>query len=267
MFPKEHGGWAMLLLPYIIGLGVAGRIGLESLLFLLGILFVFMASEPLGVLAKVWRSKGRGERPRLGPALRWLSLYLCAAGLATVLLVVLYGRWWLILFGALGLAFLGLQGLLESRRMDRTVSGELVGAVGLALSAPGVYYATLGELEPMALFLWLLTALHSAGSVLYINLRLRHYIARGKCASLGERLALGKDTIAYLVILAAVLSGLNYLGHLPLLALVAFLPLFYKVARGIYRASPRFSFKRLGYFELANSVLFAALLVLSYTLN
>ena len=262
MIPKEHGGWAMLLIPYVIGLGVAERIGLESLLFLAGILLVFLASEPLSVLVKSLR--GKGPNNRRDSALRWLLIYLFLAGLVSVTVILLYGRWWLILFGVLGLTSLGLQGFVESRRMDRTITGELVGALGLSLSAPGVYYVTLGDLGQIAFLLWLLSSLHSMGSVLYVNLRLRHHIARGKCTGLRDRLALSKNTIVFLVILVAVLVGLGYLGHVPLLALAAFIPLVYKAVRAIYRASPSFSFKRVGLLELASSAVFAAVLIMSY---
>ncbi|MBI2863261.1 MAG: YwiC-like family protein [Chloroflexi bacterium] len=265
MIPKEHGGWAMLLVPYIIGLGVAARVGLASLLFLLSILLVFLASEPLSVLVKSFRLRDNG--PRRGSALRWLLAYLFLAGLATAPVVVIYGRWWLVLFGVLGLGFLGLQGLVECKRVDRTTIGEVVGALGLSLSAPGVYYATLGDLGATAFLLWLLSALHSTGSVLYVNLRLRQFKARGECPGIGARLALGRETLLYVAMLVAVLIGLAYFGQMPILALVAYLPLVGKALRAFYRISPAFSFKRLGYVELASALFFAIMLVLSYSVS
>ncbi|MDO8670490.1 MAG: YwiC-like family protein [Dehalococcoidia bacterium] len=264
MFPKEHGGWAMLLIPYVIGLGVAARLGLESLLFLCGILLVFLASEPLSVIVKSLRVNSLGPISRRGAALRWFLLYLSLTGLATLPIVLVYDRWWMVLFGVLGLSFLGLQGFIEARRMDRTIAGELVGAVGLSLSAPGVYYVTLGDLDATALLLWLLCALHMMGSVLYINMRLRQHLARGKCSDFSARLAIGRKVIVYLAVLLAVLVVLSLLGQVPILAIVAFVPFVYKVLRAILWLIPSFSFKRIGLLELAGSALFAGLLILSY---
>src|SRR3990172_10692468 len=91
--PKEHGAWAMLVMPCMVGVGVAGRVVPEALLFLLAAVFLFAARYPLELVVKDLTVKnGRAGRPR-GEALSWLAGYGALAGLCGVTLFFVYGRW------------------------------------------------------------------------------------------------------------------------------------------------------------------------------
>ncbi|MBI4299863.1 MAG: YwiC-like family protein, partial [Chloroflexi bacterium] len=47
LIPKEHGAWAMLLVPFVIGAAVAGRWDLKVTLLLVSVLCLYVARNPL----------------------------------------------------------------------------------------------------------------------------------------------------------------------------------------------------------------------------
>ena len=62
---------------------------------------------------------------------------------------------------------------LVSRRLERRQAGvELVATGVLSLAAPGAYWVGIQRYDPLGWWLWLLTWLQSAASILYAYLRL-----------------------------------------------------------------------------------------------
>jgi hypothetical protein len=72
--PRENGDWVMLYAPFVLGVAVAGRVNLPTLLLLLSTTAAFISRESLLVY---WRARARGrEAAESG----WmLSLYLALA--------------------------------------------------------------------------------------------------------------------------------------------------------------------------------------------
>jgi hypothetical protein len=56
--PKEHGAWAMLYVPFVLGMAVAGRVSWEVLLLLLSTTAIFISRESLLLW---WRARVRGR--------------------------------------------------------------------------------------------------------------------------------------------------------------------------------------------------------------
>src|SRR5499427_9693670 len=72
--PKEHGAWAMLYVPFALGVAVVGRVNWQVLLLLLSATAVFISRESLLLY---WRACARGRAaPEAGRA---LSIYLALA--------------------------------------------------------------------------------------------------------------------------------------------------------------------------------------------
>lgn len=260
ILPREHGAWAMLLIPLVVSLAVAGRWGLEGPLFLGTCLALYSSRQPLTVLARTQNQPGAREQ---SSARFWLVVY-GVLGLAFGLpLLYPYGRWLLLPWAAIFAAFTAAHFYLRQQRLDRTVPGELVTIAGLALTAPGAYYVARG-LEPTALYLWLLTTLYSGASVFYVRMKLRHRSLRRPARGLGERVALGKGNLLYQGLLVLTLATVVAWGQVPLLAPLAFAPLLVKVANAILRGGPEVNIKQVGWTEVAHSVAFTFLLIGTY---
>ena len=265
--PREHGAWAMLIMPWVVGVGVAGRVVPEALLFLLAAVCCFGARYPLGILAKERSAKGgRAGRTRSEP-LFWLAGYGALAGLCGAALLFGYGRWGLLPLGLAALPLLALQPALRRHRLDRTVVGELLAFAGLALTGPGAYYVSTGRPDATAGLVWLLTFLYAGASVFYVKLRVKQRMLRAAAFGLGQRWLLGRDMALYQAILLATVALLAITRQVPWLAPAAFAPLSYKVVRDIWRVAPELNLRRLGLVEIGHSVAFVVLLIAAYAVG
>lgn len=248
MLPREHGAWAMLLMPYLLGTMAAGWGGWPSLLLLLAILALFSAGRPLELTIQ-----GR----RNGALLR-LAIYSLAGIVAGLGLLLLYDRWMLLL-GVIPGSVLVLQLWLRMRRLDRTWPVRLVSIAALSATGPAAYYAASSALDNTALAVWLLPFAYSGASVFYVRLYYRP-LSKGRGSSdLEGRVAAEHQMLGFLAVVLAATAALGVTGVLPPLAIVAFVPLAVKAIIACGRRGSRPALQRLGLEELAHSLLFLVL--------
>src|SRR5262247_3466589 len=155
--PKEHGAWAMLYVPFILGVAVAWRVNWPVLLLLLSATAVFISRESLLVY---WRARARG-RDAVEAGKSFL-LYLALAAAFGAPLILAFGLIWLIPLGLIGAALLLINGRQATRMEERGTTGEIMAIAGLTMTAPAAYYAAGGRWEMAAFRLWMLSALYMA---------------------------------------------------------------------------------------------------------
>src|SRR5512145_1575263 len=119
--PKEHGAWAMLYVPFVLGVLVAGRVGLPTLWALLAMTALFFARETL------WRLRRARSRQRPAAAL-WRALAVEAAivVLCGSLLIFSHALLWFAPLGVVGLLLLGFNLERTEQREERSVAAQLV---------------------------------------------------------------------------------------------------------------------------------------------
>jgi hypothetical protein len=168
---------------------------------------------------------------------RWTLALLAGSAACTLPLLIVWKLWWLAAFGAAAapLAF---------RKTERSVAMQLLAVAGLTLTAPAAWYAATGKLEYR---LWLLNALYFAGGIFYVRMHLATAIARKPAGRLPVAIYYG----ALAGILAWWPVGL------------AFVPAVVRAFVGIARVSPLLRIKRLGWTEVAYSLVFGALLIVT----
>jgi hypothetical protein len=140
----------------------------------------------------------------------------------------------------------------------RSLSMELAGAVGLALTAPAAYIAATGELTPVAAALWALMALQNAMGVLYVRQRL----ADSKQRAANRSLTLWGHVAAFAAVLV---SGALPKGT-PLLAAVPFAGFLVRALWAVRQPRPVPDIKRFGFTEVGVELLGGALIVAGYLL-
>lgn len=261
--PTEHGSWSWLLVPWLaaafIGLASSARAPhaeLAVLLTLIGALSAFMMRQPATVWARI--RQGRGRQADKDLALGWTGLF-AALALGCLLGLLVLQRTAL---SALALPFLGvLTGYLLAARSGRvalrSLAMELVGAVGLALTAPAALLAATNQVSRLALTLWVLFALQNALGVLYVRLRL----ADTKRHPGDRRLTL----FGHLAVFAATLLA-GALGWIPLLAATPFAAFLVRALWAVRQPRPIDDIKRFGFTEVGAELLGGALIVASYLL-
>ncbi len=274
MLPREHGAWAMLLMPYLVGTA-AGGAGWPSLLLLASVLLLFSSSRPLELFLQGLPSRvGVGVRPapraagldrqRRRAILLRLSAYLGLGGTAGLLLLLLYHRWALLAIGSVAGLALAAQLPLRRRRLDRGWPARLLSIAALSATGPAAYYTASGLLDRHAAAVWLITLIYSGTSIFYVRL-LHPPTARMKQSGTAEesRTRAGRQLRAYLAVAAVAAAALAVLGWLPPWAFLAYAPTVVKVAWAWARPDYRPTLRQIGFAEIGHTALFALLAVVA----
>lgn len=260
--PKEHGSWAMLAVPLVLGLTVAPAWHWRILALVAAALAFFLLRYPLALLVK---TRKRATAGRAG-FWAWAAVYGGLAALSGGWLLLAHGLWWLLPMGLLGGLLVLFHLWLVARRQEMSLAGELAGIAGLALGAPMAYYAASGRLDGTALVLWLINTLYFGGTVFYIKLKVRQQPRLPAPHRPGERLVKAKACLTYQAAALSLVVLLAALRWAPLLAPLAFVPVTVKVVRGAWQWQDRksLSLTRLGVAELVHSVAFSVLVIVAF---
>lgn len=181
--PQQHGAWAFLAVPLVLGLVLAGATGV-GLLFSAAWLLAYPASYYLGraVIIRWRRGSWTGlARRELAAAVPWL---VAEGALATILVllrpwllavaVILAGAWWVSLW-------------LARTGRERGVTNDLLLVLQAALAVPLLWAVTVDAAPPVdAWWAALVCAVFFAGSVLHVKSLIRE--ADDRRWAIGSRL-------------------------------------------------------------------------------
>lgn len=255
VLPREHGTWAMLLVPWAVGCGIAGRLTWAAVAVLLGALALFLAQ---GQLMIWYRRRSPSATAEAG---RWLLL-LGGAGILA-LLPVLPALPWRAL-AALALAAIALTVatlVLVARRLDHALPGQVLAALGLPLAAPAAYYSAGGASGRTAIGLWLVTTAFFLWAVFYVRLKIEARARRAPLGRVGARLGFAAETLVVNAGLAVLAVAALAAGGFPARGLLAFVPAAVQAAAGVWRLDRPAVLKRVGFLLLAHSIAFGILLL------
>lgn len=253
MLPREHGAWALLIAPILVGLiGAPACSPAAAALFVLGSLAAFLVRTPLQALL---------ARPGDRRAWRWAFFYSALVLAGFLPLIVLWGRTLLLLFAMP--AILLLVENLNANRSGRRFSAvnEAAGVLGLCLGAPAAYYAASAGLGPRAWALWTLCAAYFLGPIFHVKMAaLQHRAALDKKA-LPALDAMRRNSILYHALAWAAVLAWGLSGGIPTAAAIPFAAAFLKTfLRGAHEPE-RVDFRSLGFAEVGYSVLFVIVMV------
>lgn len=257
MLPKEHGAWAILVAPILVGLiGTPSVSPAAAALFCLGSLAVFLVRTPLqALLAKP------GDRQALG----WLAFYGFLAAGAFLPLIVVLGCWKLAYF-AFPAVLLLVQNLFANKAGRRfSAFNEAAGVLGLCLGAPAAYYAASFTLDSRAWAMWLLCSAYFLGPIPYVKMAALQHRAVNDKAALPALDGMSRRAAAYHALALVAVGAWAATGGVPALVIFPFAAALAKVALRARRPPERVDFKALGYAEIGYSVLFVILTGLGFS--
>lgn len=256
IMPAEHGSWSWLLVPFFVGVIVAGEWNLPVTLVLIGGLSGFLIRQP----ATIWLRTltGRGRKSDRTAAAAWTIILAVIAALCLVALLALgmTALFALLIPLAILLAFYLVAARYRRAKM-RTLWMELVGAAGLAATAPAAYVASTGQLNSVAWTLWGLMAGQNALGVLYVRMRIADTHGR----------PISRTPVFWMhmiVLLAVVIAA--YLGTVPWLVVLPFVGFLIRAGWAAARVRPVTNIKRFGFTEIGVEILGGALVILGYWL-
>ncbi len=254
----------MLLIPLLTG-GAVGHFDgghlFPVLLLTLAVLALFWLRTPLESLLEAGsiRVQTTHERQTV------IALIFPLATFAAVVLGALFWRGncrnlaWL---GAIaGVAFAAQIFLKKAGRATR-MAAEVVGALALTSTAPAAYCVATGRLDAKAWILWLVNWLFAADQVHFVWLRIRGMRVEG----LKSKLDMGWSFLAGNLILAGILVVAHRLNFLPLIALLAFGPVFFRGLVWFVQEPRPIVLRRLGWAELVHALVFGVLLTAGFGL-
>lgn len=256
LLPAEHGSWSWLLVPFLLGVAVAGQLTLATLFVLVGGLSFFLTRQPATAWLRARQGKGRRSD---GPLAAGWTLGLTLLGILSLAGLLALGHRELLLLAAPLALVMGAYLLvaLQKRAQLRSLGMEIAGAAGLAVMAPAAYAAGTGAVDRTAWLLWLLAGLMNALGVLYVRRRIADTHERG-----GTRLG---QLVLHVAGLAAVLI-LVWADLVPWLALLPFAGLFVRSAWLAGAPRPIPNIKRFGFTEVGVELVSALLVALGYWL-
>lgn len=247
--PAEHGGWALIIEPIVLGLLVAPS--MIGFFIALGSLACFLTRHPLKVAVSD-RRKGRVLR-RTSLADRFALLYITFAVVFFAIPIMSAERGFLLpllIAGPLVLIQLSYDALGHSRELIPEIVGAIaVGSISTAIALAG------GWSRPTAYALWIIVACRHVPTILYLRVLLRR--RREKQGAKGNATVIAVQVVA---LLAVVL--LLFFRVAPALAIVVFAMLLVRACVGLLNEIQPVP-KKLGLSEIA----FGALVVLAVGLG
>lgn len=263
--PREHGAWGLLLVPMVTAAGVAFRQSTNVFPFVLlltAALSLFWLRTPLESLLGI--SAMRAETKEERGSVAFVVLYLAIVAVLASSMLLWAGQnplLWLI-GAAAGVAFV-VQAVLRKMGRHTRMLSEIVGTIGLTASAPAVYYVITGKFGITGWMLWLANLMFAGNQIHYVQIR----IHTCKLSGLHAKLARARTFALGQLAMAAVLGATCWLGWMPWLVLLAFVPL---LLRGFYyfvqKPAP-LRVRRLGWNELAQAIVFCVLFIMTFALS
>ncbi|RXT05790.1 YwiC-like family protein [Ammoniphilus sp. CFH 90114] len=231
LIPKQHGAWAMLVIPFALGV-IAGEPSWLHIPLFIGWLFLYLATYSL-----LMAVKGK----QVNHYLRWTLIYGGLAGVSLILPILEIGK--ITYFGFAMIPFLFINALYSKRNKERALFNDLCAIAAFGIGGLTSYYVGTGKLDQTAFMVWGFSMLFFIGSTFYVKTMIRERNnAVYRWVSWGYHLLL--------------LAGCWLVG-LPLLAL-AYAP---SAVRAIGLYGKNVSAVKVGVLEIANSIYFMIVLL------
>jgi hypothetical protein len=258
LIPKEHGAWAMWIVPWIIAVFASGGLKSAAVQVFLATLLVFFTRAALASGIRLHSREPLTARKCMAVgASEFMAAMLC------VLPIVLSGNLAFILISILAGGILVADLVWVRHRMERNLLIELIGVAGFVLSAPLVYVANMQGWHMTAFWLWLLSYVYFAGSVFYVKLRLVSSAVAGKARRKVKKYA--RLIIAYTVLVSLLLLVSATIMGMTGWFLLSYVPWFvYLLINGF---KPVRNLNRVGWVLVAHSLYFTTILSIFFLLN
>lgn len=235
--PKQHGAWAMVIIPFWLG-AVSGGFLWEHIPFFFGWLLLYLATYPMLLLFK---------RKKLRFHAKWALFYLVPAIL--LLMFPLFERPSVAWFGVMMLPFFTINAFFSSKNKDRALMNDFSAVFAFSIAGIASAYLHAGKITEEALLVFVVSSLFFIGSTFFVKTMIR------------EKRSIHYKWISWcyhtLVAAAWVVFG-------QWLIALAFVP---SLARAIGFYGKSLTPKQIGIFEIINSVIFFVLIASSLILK
>jgi hypothetical protein len=259
--PQDHGSWVFLLSPLIIGLFAGQNFSTGSLALTIAAITAFLIRQPVTIATK--SISGRRPRSDLPAAFFWVAIYGLILSISLAVLLAL-GYLFILSLAIPGLAVFAWHLVLVHKRKERGQAGVEILATGvLALSAPAAYWVSFGNYISDGWWLWILTWLQSAASIVYAYLRLEQRTLE-EIPSTAEKVRLGLRPFLYTTFNLCFSGILSMINILPALIFLPYLLQWLETIWGIMNPAIGEKPTKIGIRQLIVSSLFTLFFVITW---
>ncbi|MCL4274229.1 MAG: YwiC-like family protein [Anaerolineales bacterium] len=260
--PQDHGSWVFILSPLLVGIFAGDDFSPATFSLIVAAMSAFLIRQPMTVAVKAF--SGRRPKTDLPAARFWLLVYGFIAALA--LLGLIFSGFGYILYLAVpGIPVFAWHLWLVSKRAERRQEGVEVIATGvLSLAAPAAYWVGIREYDAFGWWLWALTWLQSAASIVYAYLRLGQRELEPDQASAKSRSdwrRMGSRAFLYTSFNLVLSLGLGVANLIPRFVFVPFLLQWAETVWGIQNPAVGWKPTRIGIRQLIVSILWTVLFI------
>jgi len=261
---NEHGSWVFLFSPLLIGIFAGANWSTSLTYLIIAALSGFLIRQPITIAVKVYA--GRRSRRDLPAARFWILVY-GTIGLLMVVALILRGFGYVLYLAIPGVPVFGWHLWLVRHRAERRQVGvEIVASGVLALSAPAAYWISVGNTDLAGWWLWGLTWLQSAASIVYAYLRLEQRTWK-EIPPIKTRLIAGKRAILYTSFNLLLTVFLSILGWLPLWIFIPYALQWVETLWGTLNPAVGVKPTRIGLRQLVVSTLFTILFIITWNIH
>ena len=262
VFPREHGAWGILLVPLVTAACVGFLRGngiLEFLQFLTAALALFWLRTPLEALlgSSTMRAHTAEEKRTVWQASLIISSF---AALPLYLLFRNGHHLGLLFIGAIAGTAFAIQACVKLFGRKMRMPAQMIGAIGLTSTAAGAYYVVTGHLDSLAYALWVANWLFACDQIHYVQMRLHN----SKVAGRRSRFSRAWSFLVLQVFMLVAIVSLSLVSYLPLLAVIAFIPIVFRGAAWVFQKPETLDVQWLGLTELLHAITFGVLLITSF---
>ncbi len=256
-FPREHGTWAMWVVPMLSAL-LATHFSMSFLILFLCFALLFISHGPIVALAKKQMSSQDDE-------VIAATVMLAAALLFGIALIMVYRLPWLLVFGGVELGLFAFSVRTFVEKEQRTFFNELTIVAALTLLAPASYYVITGLLDEKALILYAINFFFFGSSIFYVKMRIEFLRMKGRWEGDARKARL--VTIVYHLLLVAFIVVASLSSTVSVLVFAGFVPMLVQVLSAAFShgrqldgrnggKQSKVNFTRLGVILVVQSVVF-----------
>lgn len=161
LIPKQHGAWAMLIIPFFLSMITAGSTIWHIPLFI-GWLFLYLATNPLVML---FRKKKKDLYKK------WTYIY---GGIALLsLMPLLFVQFELLYFGLSMLPLFLINIYYAKQNNERAFINDVVAIISFGIGGLTSYYLGAQQLDPLAWLIFLHSFVFFLGTTFYVKTMIR----------------------------------------------------------------------------------------------
>ena len=159
--PKQHGAWAMLIIPFWLG-AAASEIVWQHIPFFIGWLLLYLGTYPLLLMFK---------KKKIPFYRKWALIYMIPA--LMFLIVPLFTTPTIVTFGLAMIPFFMLNAYFSAKNKDRALLNDLSAIVVFSIAGLASSFLSSGEINENAILVFASSILFFTGSTFYVKTMIR----------------------------------------------------------------------------------------------